>query len=92
MQGWAWFFLTEPDILSRFRWVAKKKQPSFTDEYTLLGFHDDFDEDEGLYVDVQRIFDKKKFSLTLADLENVNENSKNAQLLDDHSVWFANFR
>jgi hypothetical protein len=41
---------------------------------------------------VRRISDKKKFSLTLADLEAVEKNSKNAQLLDDYAVWYTNFR
>ena len=70
----------------------KKKYPSFSDEYELLSFDDDFNEDEGLCGNVRRISDKKKFSLTLADLEAVEKNSKNAQLLDDYAVWHTNFR
>lgn len=70
----------------------KKKYPSFRDEYELLSFNEDFDEEEGLYVNVKRISDKKKFTLTLADLEAVEHNSKYAQLLDDYAVWYTNFR
>ena len=89
--GWEEYYNLGPGSEREYS-KLKKKYPSFTDEYTLLGFHDDFDEEEGLYVDVQRISDKKKFSLTLADLEGVDKNSKNAQLIHDHSVWFVNFR
>jgi len=89
--GWEEYYNFGPGSEREYN-KLKKKYPSFTDEYTLLGFHDDFDEEEGLYVDVQRISDKKKFSLTLADLEGVDKNSKNAQLIHDHSVWFVNFR
>jgi hypothetical protein len=89
--GWEEYYNLGPGSQRKYN-KLKKKYPSFTDEYTLLGFHDDFDEEEGLYVDVQRISDKKKFSLTLADLEGVDKISKNAQLIHDHSVWFVNFR
>ena len=70
----------------------KKKYPSFNDEYELLSFDEDYNEDEGLCGNVRRISDKKKFSLTLADLKAVEKNSKNAQLLDDYAVWHTNFR
>lgn len=70
----------------------KNKYPSFTDKYTLLGFSEDFDDEEGIYVHVERISDKKRFYLTLADLRGVDESSRNAQILDDHAVWFVNFR
>ena len=52
----------------------------------------EYNEDEGLYGNVRRISDQKKFSLTLADLKTVEKNSKNAQLLDDYAVWHTNFR
>ena len=70
----------------------KKKYPSFNDEYELLSIDEEYNEDEGLYGNVRRISDKKKFSLTLADLKTVEKNSKNAQLLDDYAVWHTNFR
>jgi len=70
----------------------KKKYPSFRDKYQLLCFNENYDDEEGLYVEVLRIHDKKKFTLTLADLKTVEENSKNAQILDDYAVWHTNFR
>ncbi|MEW6730616.1 MAG: SEC-C metal-binding domain-containing protein [Acidobacteriota bacterium] len=70
----------------------KKTHPSYTDEYNLLSFQDDIDVDTGILVKVQRISDKKQFTLPLADLEATNEQSHNYQLLDDYSVWFVNYR
>lgn len=70
----------------------KMSQPSFRDKYKLLKFNDQYDEDVGLYVDVKRLSDKKTFSLPLADLKAFNQNSNNAQPLDDYSCWFENFR
>ena len=58
--GWEEYYNFGPGSKREYN-KLKKKYPSFKDEYTLLGFHDDFDEDEGLYVDVQRISDKKNF-------------------------------
>jgi len=70
----------------------KKKYPSFRDKYLLLSIIEEFDEDEGLYAEVQRISDKKKFTLTLADLETVEKKTKNSILLEDYAVWQTNFR
>jgi len=68
----------------------KKENPSFTDEYKLIEFND-YDEEGGVSVHVQRLSDKKKFYLTLCDLEEVDEGSKNAKLLHDYAVWFVNY-
>ena len=89
--GWEEYYNFGPGSKKEYEKLMKK-YPSFRDEYELLSLDEDFDEDEGLYVNVKRISDKKIFSLTLADLEAVEKNSKNAQLLDDHAVWYTNFR
>jgi len=70
----------------------KKKRASYTDTYELLSFDDEVDEDDGILVHVRRLSDKKKFTLTLSDLQATDEQSKNYQLLDDFSVWFVNWR
>ena len=70
----------------------KKKRASYTDTFELLNFDDDYDEDYGLVVNVRRLSDKKKFALTLSDLEATDKKSKNGELLDDFSVWFVNYR
>jgi len=89
--GWEEFYNFGPGSKKEYE-KLKKKYPSFRDEYELISFNEDFDEEEGLYVNVQRISDKKKFTLTLADLKAVEKNSKNAKLLDDYAVWHTNFR
>ena len=71
----------------------KKTQPSYKDIFNLINFMDDIDdEDDGIFVNVQRISDKKKFILPSADLKSTDRKFKNYQLLDDYSVWFVNNR
>jgi hypothetical protein len=70
----------------------KKKQPSYTDIYELLNFKDEYDEYQGIYVNVKRLSDKKRFTLPLADLKGTEKESNNYQFLDDFAVWFANYR
>ena len=71
----------------------KKTQPSYKDKFNLINFIDDIDDEyDGIFVNVQRISDKKKFVLPLADLKSTDRKSKNYQLLDDYSVWFVNNR
>ena len=70
----------------------KKKRASYTDTYELLGFDDEVDPDDGLLVHVRRLADKKKFTLTLSDVQATDKQSKNYQLLDDFVVWFVNWR
>ncbi len=89
--GWEEYYTWGPGSQKEYE-KLKKKYPSFSDEYELLSFDEDFYEDEGLSVNVRRISDNKKFSLTLADLETVEKNSTNAQLLKDYAVWHTNFR
>ena len=69
----------------------KKTQPSDTDEYKILSI-DGYDHDYGIFVNVRRISDKKKFTFPLADLKAVDKKSDNYQILDDYSMWFVNYR
>lgn len=70
----------------------KKTQPSYTDKFSPISFIEDVDEWYGLLVRVQRLSDKKKFVLPLADLKPTDRKSQSYQLLDDYSVWFVNNR
>lgn len=70
----------------------KKKQPSHTDAFYLLNLDNAIDEDYGIFANVKRISDNKKFILPLADLKASDEHSANYQLLDDYSYWFVNNR
>jgi hypothetical protein len=71
----------------------KKTQPSYKDKFILIKFVDEIDDYyNGIFVHVQRVSDKRKFALPLADLKSTDRRSKNYQLLDDYSVWFVNNR
>ncbi len=71
----------------------KRAQPSYKDKFNLIKFEDGIDDEyDGIFVHVQRISDKRKFVLPLADLKSTDRKSKNYQLLDDYSVWFVNNR
>lgn len=73
--------------------LLKRTQPSYKDKFNLIKFEDGIDDEyDGTFVHVQRISDKKKFVLPLADLKSTDKKSKNYQLLDDYSVWFVNNR
>ena len=69
----------------------KKTNPSYTDIFNLLKIDEQYDEDYGLIAKVIRIADKRRFKIPLADLMATNKRSKNYKLLDDYSVWDANY-
>lgn len=89
--GWEEYYTFGPGS-KREHEKLKKQYPSYTDEYELLEFSDEIDEEEGIHVHVKRISDRKKFTLPLADLEGTEKRSRNAQLLQDYVVWFVNYR
>lgn len=75
----------------------KKKQPSYSDRYELLGLDKDgtsewmmFDED--IVAHVKRKSDGKEFWLGLAELEALDKKSPNGQLLNDYGVYLVNNR
>lgn len=70
----------------------KKTQPSYTDTFALLDFEEEINANNGIHAKMERVSDKKKFTLPLADLEATDEESKNHQFLDDFSVWFVNYK
>lgn len=88
---WEEFYVLGPGDKDEYE-ELKKTQPSYTDHYSILSFDDDYDEDNGILVNVQRISDKKEFTLPLEDLEAVDKKSNNYQILDDYSMWFVNYR
>jgi len=69
----------------------KKTQPSYTDSFTINRLDDFCVQQEGIFVQVQRLGDCKKFMLPLSKLESVDAISPNHQLLHDYSVWFLNY-
>ncbi|MEG4420331.1 calcium-binding protein [Microcoleus sp. LAD1_D5] len=69
----------------------KKTQPSYTDRFTINRLDDFVIQEEGIFVEVQRVGDRQKFMLPLFELESVDASSPNNQLLDDYAVWFVNY-
>lgn len=68
----------------------KKTNPSYKDTFTLLEF-ELIPKAERIFATVERVTDKKRFSLPLEDLEAKIKKSPNYQLLDDYSSWYVNF-
>ena len=69
----------------------KKTNPSYTDTFTLMEF-ELIAEREQIFATVERLTDKKQFSLPLEDLEAKSKKSPNYQLLEDYSSWYVNFQ
>ncbi|MCT7952117.1 calcium-binding protein [Ancylothrix sp. C2] len=70
----------------------KKIRPCYTDTFKFLGFDNFIDEEAGILVNVERLRDKKKFTLPLCDLKAIVKTSPNYQLLEDYSLWLVNYR
>ena len=69
----------------------KKTNPSYTDTFTLIEF-ELVTKAERIFATVERVTDKKQFSLPLEDLEAKSKKSPNYQLLDDYSSWYVNYQ
>jgi hypothetical protein len=70
----------------------KKTRPSYRDRFNLISLEDELDEGAGILAKVQRVSDKKRFTIPLAELKATERKSPNYRLLDDYSVWFVNYR
>jgi hypothetical protein len=88
---WEEYYVIGPGSQKEHEYL-RKTRPSYMDTYELLSFDDNVDPDYGIFVNVRRVSDKKKFVLPLADLEATKKKSTNYQLLDDYAVWFVNWR
>ncbi|MGD1711788.1 hypothetical protein [Dapis sp. BLCC M172] len=69
----------------------KKTQPSYTDQFNLLKLDNILDVEYGIFAVLERTTDNRKFTLPLADLETVVEDSINGELLEDYSMWFFTY-
>lgn len=70
----------------------KRTNPSYTDTFKLLEFEELRPNEGQIFVKVERVADRKKFSLPLDDLEASKRRSKNYQLLEDYASWWVNYR
>jgi len=68
----------------------KLTQPSYTDQFELLGFVDELEEWKGILVKIKRVADNKKFVLPLWDLKVIDDKSPNYLLVSDYSSWMTN--
>ena len=71
----------------------KKTKPSYTDIFELIDFDETLEDDgRGLFVTVNRISDRKKFTLPLLDLKATDKQSGNYPLISDYSFWMTNYQ
>lgn len=88
---WEEYYLYGPGSKKEYE-KLKKNRPSHTDTFNIIRFEDKIEsEDDGIVVAVQRLPDKKNFTLNLYELEAVDEESASAELLNDYAVWFVNY-
>lgn len=69
----------------------KKTQPSYTDVFTINRVEDIVVSEDGIFAQVQRVGERKKFILPLAELQSVDAISPNNLLLHDYSLWYINY-
>ncbi|MEG4012811.1 MULTISPECIES: hypothetical protein [unclassified Microcoleus] len=69
----------------------KKTQPSYTDKFIIDRVEDFVVTEDGIFARVQRVGDRKRFILLLAELKAVDVISPNHQLLQDYAVWWINY-
>ena len=69
----------------------KKKNPSYKDEYRLIGLSEEHFEDNDLMAQVERLSDKKRFEIGLSWLTTKDEMNQYFQLLDDFATWVVNW-
>jgi hypothetical protein len=68
----------------------RKQKASYHDKFKLLKLKN-IDPGYGIIAAVSRISDNKKFDIPVVDLEACDENSTEYVLLEDYSMWFANY-
>jgi hypothetical protein len=69
----------------------KKENPSYKDDYKLIGISEEETEDNDLVAQVERLSDKKCFKIGLSWLTTKNKKIKDFQLLDDFATWVVNW-
>lgn len=87
---WEEFYIFGPGDEEEYE-ELKKTRPSHIDIFEFIGFSEMLSDNRGIFADVQRKSDGKKFVLPLADMKATDNNSKNYQLLHDFSVWLINY-
>ncbi len=65
---------------------------SLKDEFELKALEGELEPGWDMMVNVRRTSDGKHFTIPLSELEAVDENSDNAVMLNDYTVWIVNWR
>ncbi len=87
---WEEFYVLGPGDKDEYE-ELKKTRPSYTDIFEVLGFSDHLNDMQGIFVNVRRISDKKKFVLPLAVLEGTEKKSETTATIHDYAVWQVNY-
>jgi hypothetical protein len=88
--SWEEYYLLGPGSQKEYE-KLKKSNPSYLDTFILEKISEQYDDYDGLIVNVIRVTDNKQFQIPLSELKSTNKRSKNYKLLDDYSVWIVNF-
>ncbi|MEB3829720.1 hypothetical protein [Phormidium sp. CCY1219] len=67
----------------------QKTNPSYEDTFKWVKFADEIDEEQGLFVIVERTSDRRKFTMPLSNLEAVDESSSNSRLFGTYYLWLV---
>ncbi len=70
----------------------RQKYGSLEDEFELTALEGKLQPGQDMMVKVKRTSDGKRFIIPLSELEAVDENSDNAVMLNDYTVWIVNWR
>jgi hypothetical protein len=95
--NWEEFYVFGPGSREEYERL-RRTQPSYRDKFDLLEIEKDVISEwmlfrgEDLAAHVRRQSDGREFYPGLAELKAIDKKSRNHQLLDDYSVWFANSR
>ncbi len=65
--------------------------PSFMDQFQLIALLPQNAEKDDIKAKVRRLSDQKIFEIELSRLECTDFNNENYQMINDYTVWYANF-
>ena len=87
---WEEYYTVGPGSQKEYQ-KLKKTQPSYTDEFNILKLDNKLDVEHGILAVLERTTDNLKFTLPLAELEGVAEDSVDAKLLQYYGIWFFTY-
>ena len=87
---WEEYYTVGPGSQKEYQ-KLKKTQPSYTDEFNILKLDNKLDVEHGILAVLERTTDNLKFTLPLAKLEGVAEDSVDAKLLQYYGIWFFTY-